>query len=288
MAAEDHNGGRSPSVNPTKVDHSVDALARGLADGTVSRRKALRLMGGVLLGGTLASIPGIAWAKNNPKCKKDSQCSAGQGCCNGVCTPLGTTENCIACGNKCSGADPICCGGICLNSTNNDRNCGCCECSCEQFGQHCCDKVCVDWNSDNNNCGSCGRTCDPTPPTCESCSGGGCTKTQCPGQLILDPSGQTCDCVCPASKTRCGNNCCDSGCEGCNPDTLTCENLCESEFGTGWRCCDGSCFGPTDQRHCGGCGNNCFVKCNSGSAHCCDDICVVTATTCAESRPCLG
>jgi hypothetical protein len=27
MSAEDHNGGRSPSVNPTKVDQSLDDLA---------------------------------------------------------------------------------------------------------------------------------------------------------------------------------------------------------------------------------------------------------------------
>jgi hypothetical protein len=63
MAAEDHNGGCSPSVNPTKVDHSLDDLAKGLANGAVSRRKALRLMGSALLGGVLASIPGVALAQ---------------------------------------------------------------------------------------------------------------------------------------------------------------------------------------------------------------------------------
>jgi hypothetical protein len=284
MAAENHNGGRSPSVNPTKGEHSLDALARGLADGTVSRRKALRLMGGVLLGGTFASIPGIAWAKPKPgMCKKVKDCPPGEACCNGVCTSLGTTENCFACGNKCSGADPICCGGICLNSTNNDRNCGCCECSCEQFGQHCCNKLCVDWNTDNSNCGSCGRTCDPNPPSCEeNCSGCDCDKKQCPGQLILDPSGQTCNCVCPAGTTACGNECCNSAnCQTCDPNTGRCVG-CPENF----LCCDGGCFAPTDQRHCGFCGNNCIEKCNSGGGRCCDGICVVTATTCDDARVC--
>jgi hypothetical protein len=41
---------------------SFDELAKGLASGTVSRGKALRLMGAALIGGTLASIPGVALA----------------------------------------------------------------------------------------------------------------------------------------------------------------------------------------------------------------------------------
>jgi hypothetical protein len=41
---------------------SFDELARELAAGTVSRRKALRLMGAALVGGALASFPGAVWA----------------------------------------------------------------------------------------------------------------------------------------------------------------------------------------------------------------------------------
>ena len=44
------------------VEHSFDELAKGLADGGVSRRRALQLIGQALLGGVLASIPGVAWA----------------------------------------------------------------------------------------------------------------------------------------------------------------------------------------------------------------------------------
>ena len=50
MAAEDLNGERSPQGVPTRADHSLDSLARGLATGTVSRRKALRLLGGLSSG----------------------------------------------------------------------------------------------------------------------------------------------------------------------------------------------------------------------------------------------
>jgi hypothetical protein len=46
MAAEAHTGGRSPSVNPTKVAYPLDDLARGLPSGSLvqgvpnfSRRK---------------------------------------------------------------------------------------------------------------------------------------------------------------------------------------------------------------------------------------------------------
>jgi hypothetical protein len=46
MAAEAHNGGCSSSVNPTKVAHPLDYLARGLPSGSLvqgvpnySRRK---------------------------------------------------------------------------------------------------------------------------------------------------------------------------------------------------------------------------------------------------------
>jgi hypothetical protein len=42
MAAENQNGGRSPSDNSTKVDRSLDDLARDLATSNVSRGRALK------------------------------------------------------------------------------------------------------------------------------------------------------------------------------------------------------------------------------------------------------
>jgi hypothetical protein len=47
-------------------ERSFDELASGLASGDVSRGKALKLMGAALVGGLLASIPGMAGAA--PKC----------------------------------------------------------------------------------------------------------------------------------------------------------------------------------------------------------------------------
>jgi hypothetical protein len=49
-------------------ERSFDELASGLASGTLSRGKALRLMGAALVGGVLASIPGMAGAAPKPKC----------------------------------------------------------------------------------------------------------------------------------------------------------------------------------------------------------------------------
>ena len=56
-------------------EHFFDELARGLASGSVSRRKALRLMGGILIGTVVASVPGITLAQ---------RAAEGAGACRGV------------------------------------------------------------------------------------------------------------------------------------------------------------------------------------------------------------
>ena len=72
---------------------SFDELARGLASGSVTRGKALKWMIAALGGGTLASLPGVAWAKSGGdrgKCPypgqiKVCQCPSGQELCGGAC-----------------------------------------------------------------------------------------------------------------------------------------------------------------------------------------------------------
>src|ERR671911_2272707 len=61
------------------VGLSLDELAKGLATGTLSRGKAIRWMGGAILGAALASVPGVAWANDDCRrlgreCRRDSQC----------------------------------------------------------------------------------------------------------------------------------------------------------------------------------------------------------------------
>jgi hypothetical protein len=86
-------------------ERSFDELAKGLAGGTVSRRKALRLMGAALVGGALASFPGAAWAAKGGGGGK-SACAkycktlfGGDTAAQAECTAQGTkgTGPCFAC-----------------------------------------------------------------------------------------------------------------------------------------------------------------------------------------------
>jgi hypothetical protein len=111
---------------------SFDELAKGLASGDLTRGKALRLMGAALLGGTLASVPGIAVAAPKPrpngrKCKQSSQCLSGN-CQGGVCQaagcPSGTTECNGSCVTNCTSGqvlDPSTCTCVCPTGTVLDN-----------------------------------------------------------------------------------------------------------------------------------------------------------------------
>jgi hypothetical protein len=97
-------------MTPEARERSFDELSRALASGSLSRRKALRLMGAALVGGALASIPGIAGAAPRPKppkppgkspgkkCTEDSQCQS-LACVEGVCG--GILQKCHTCPEGC-------------------------------------------------------------------------------------------------------------------------------------------------------------------------------------------
>jgi hypothetical protein len=135
-------------MSPEARERSFDELARELASGSLSRRKALRLMGAALVGGALASIPGIASAAPKPKpagrkCKEDSQCQTGV-CVNGVCG--GFVEKCHNCPADCAcvvdeGGNIRCIdcsGGLCaLRSASSCADCGSDVCIPERFGVAC-------------------------------------------------------------------------------------------------------------------------------------------------------
>jgi hypothetical protein len=93
------------------VERSFDELAIGLSSGSLSRGKALRLMGAALVGGALASIPGIAWAKpkkpEGTKCNHNHQCASEQ-CLDGRCVLGGSTCDGEICGALCCTADESC------------------------------------------------------------------------------------------------------------------------------------------------------------------------------------
>jgi hypothetical protein len=80
----------------TMGKHSFDELAKGLATGEVSRRKALRLMGAALVGGALASLPGTAWAAKpagQQGCPIEGQVRV-KGQCVFPCTPQSEGTDC--------------------------------------------------------------------------------------------------------------------------------------------------------------------------------------------------
>jgi hypothetical protein len=154
-------------VSQQTTNRSFDDLARGLANGTLSRRKALRLMGGILVGGALASVPGVALADDDcrrfgRRCRRDSQCCSKNCVRRGDDKVCGCPEGKTRCGGRCV---THCAGG---GRPNPDT----CECGCPS-GQVLCNGSCV-----SNQCGT-GQTFDsstcqclsacPDQPCCCSC-----------------------------------------------------------------------------------------------------------------------
>jgi hypothetical protein len=68
MAAEECNGGRSPSENPTSVDHSLDDLTREDMV-TISRRRFLTGLGSTLALSSLATVGLTKLAGASHPCK---------------------------------------------------------------------------------------------------------------------------------------------------------------------------------------------------------------------------
>jgi hypothetical protein len=149
-------------VSQETANRTFDELARALASGSISRGKALRLMGGLLVGGALASVPGVAWAG-------DDRCPEGQTRCGDRCVNLKTNErHCGSCRNRCRSTQ-TCCGGRCVNLQRNERHCGSCFNRCDE-GEQCVDGMCaVACISDGN--GPCADPSECCSGNCDSSSG---------------------------------------------------------------------------------------------------------------------
>jgi hypothetical protein len=106
MAAEEHHQtGKEVHPNPHVAADgraSFDELAKGLASGTVSRRKALKMLGAALVGGAFASMPGVAWAAKGG----NSECIR---CCKETFDPGRERQQCISAGAH--GECPVTCDG---------------------------------------------------------------------------------------------------------------------------------------------------------------------------------
>jgi hypothetical protein len=235
VPTEEQNG-EATNRDDTISERSFDDLAKGLASGSVSRRRALKMMSGALVGGLLASIPGVAFAHHRP----DHTGVGGGGCpsgvtCRGQCCPVGAS-----------------CAGRGRNQA----------CACPT-GQTVCGGACTDLATDVLNCGSCGNAC----ATGVSCAGGQCSVVVCEEDQNLCPSTNTCmnrcqtfdpelgvpftdaifnpttcQCECQPGSTNisdyepetlccpdaqaCGGDCCPEGYGCANPEFKQCEPFC--------------------------------------------------------------
>jgi len=183
---------------------AFDDLAKGLATGGVSRRKALRMLGAALVGGVLASVPGVAWAARpggRQGCPIVGQVRVRGKC---TCEEVGTTP----------------CGGQCVSTTcpsGQDYDFGSCECVCAftpcPEGQF--------YNFGTCQCAPVGQC-----TVAGQCSAGGVFPSCAPAPF---------DCLCVGSVE--GAATCAAGgfrCEDFPPCESTAE--CEAQFGSGYFC----------------------------------------------------
>jgi hypothetical protein len=147
-----------------KADH-FDSLTRELAGG-ISRRQALRLLGGAVLGAALSRacvlsgddggvapicFPPIPCGTTTCNCGWDV-CCGGRECCQ-VQTPRGQRTGNRCCGGICCRKELRCCNGVCNPNLSNDPiNCGACGNVCPR------DSRCVE-----------GRCCNPSEQACDIC-----------------------------------------------------------------------------------------------------------------------
>jgi hypothetical protein len=188
---------------PDVGERSFDALARGLANGDMSRSRALRLMGAALVGSTLASLgidkagaapPGCK--RDGKACKKNTQCCSGN-CSGGTCAPAtGCREIGLTCtsGSECCSAfcsnsgtccrgtggdctvDSDCCGGFCsIPSGGGSGICATCrsDTSACTVDTECCSGIC-----DGGICRGCRLNDSPCTSGVECCTGS-CVNGMC-------------------------------------------------------------------------------------------------------------
>ncbi len=225
-------------------DDRFDAMVRQLSTAR-SRRSALRIFGGALVGTAATALfgtgrAGAVFCPFGQTCCPLDQCLAGGGTCVNTFTD---SNNCGFCGHVCTGA--TCANGFCLGG-------------CPQ-GQTLCGNVCKDTASDPKNCGGCSTTC---------VQGAACVNGSCQSQ-------------CQSGQTLCGGKCVDTRADGLNCGLCghvcmgfqecvsgTCVESCFTQYPNTTRC-GGVCVNVnTDVNHCGSCHRACppdHRKCENGA-----------------------
>jgi hypothetical protein len=100
-------------VSQETFNRYFDELASGLASGSLTRGKALRLMGAALVGGRLASLS-MGEAAAAPCRPVGKHCESDSKCCSGNCGEDHTClPPCTPSGGDCV-MDAMCCSNLCL------------------------------------------------------------------------------------------------------------------------------------------------------------------------------
>ena len=259
MAAEDRNGEVSTQgerTEPTTREHSFDTLTRGLANGSISRRKALRVLGASLAGSVMAAIPGAAIAAPPPTtCLKETKpCKTNTDCCSQNCE---TRNGKLVCGPavQCTGQGQ----GNCPQPASQ-----CLQILCSASG------FCGAPQAKPNN-----TPCDTDNNRCtlDTCQSGVCT----PGGLK----------TCPASTDPCKVNVCNPATGDCvtqnAPNNTPCEDgdLCTLND----TCQNGTCRSGA-AKTCPSSNNPCVARteCNPVTGDCVE----IAGNAGTECRPAQG
>jgi hypothetical protein len=208
------------------MEHRFDELAKALAEG-VSRREALRRLGGGLAGALLASLGvGKSWSQSagfscNDFCSKQGLTGSALGTCLQQCracvseggtvcsaSSSGSVTCCAqpnpaCCGTGCCTSPKACCGGKCCPGDSCLPGDICCPPESVCAGAICCSPrapICCPGGSgvspscvpnDVNNCGTCGNPCRGTEICCPGSSpaASACCPTErcCPGWGCCPP-----------------------------------------------------------------------------------------------------
>jgi hypothetical protein len=210
-------------------------------------------------------------------------CPAGSVCVNSTCVTT-TCSAASAAGAACylpdggqtnlTGLSPAaCCGGDCVDLTQDPRNCGACSAFCP-VGQSCVDGACTQFCKSNADCGA-GAACLGAPGCYPTTCASGSSNTLC--AIVVSSStviqGACCQGTCtslqadPANCGACGaactsGACVNGGCTSAPPPTCADQPPGgECYVGTNQGvCCGGTCT-FNDDSNCGGCG----IICPTGS-----------------------
>ena len=251
----------------------LDAIARDLASGAISRRAALRRFGGVAVA---AMLPGALFADSAlARCPKDRRCD-------GRCCPK--HGHCKKGRCKCDRGFTKC-GKKCRNLETDERNCGSCGHEC-QAGETCRNGHCkppAPGQVCGNNVIEGNETCDGTDlggADCVSLGFVSGTLACSPDCMSFDTSGCVAPCAspgdCPDPGT-CAVATCEGGVCGSAPDPSI-GGACQCDCGPGHATVPGTII--CDQTNGFSC--QCGPCCGASGQPCCDGTTCESGLTCSS------